>query len=787
MGNALSCGSDNCSQYCQGKYAPQVNFINHSNNSSYGEPFRSLAAAKIFEDVPEPLLVSLAEAAQLQEYKPGQEIIRQGDDGHEFFLIKSGEASVNIDGSIVATLRAGDYFGEQSLLRNATRNATVTAATSLSALRITREQFKSFGLHQILKFKARQAVQGGTEDVKTLPPSQKMPAERDLIAKALRNNANLTSLVGLTDEQVNLLIDAAWKQSVYKGTVLIKQGDTVADYLYVVQEGMFDVTVHTQGHSLEETESKVECVAAVPSGGSFGELALLYSAARAATVRARVDSVVWVIDRKSFKIVLAKANDAVIQRYMMYLEKVKILENLQQEEKRALAQALNEMHFRRGETIIDQGAPGDLLYILVEGEVQVIKDGVRQSTLSASEVHASIFGERALLTNEPRAATIQVLSECARTLTLDRQSCDMLLGPISAFVSKTKGDGNSRIRTPTPASLTPTGRGSCQRFGIIHKKDLKAIGLLGCGGFGAVELVEHAKTSETYALKALNKGHIVKCRLKNAVIQEKNVQLACDSAFIIKLFETYSDPQTLYLLLELALGGELYATYLRRSFHGSEKHARFYAGGVVNAFDHMHDRKILYRDLKPENLLLTDAGHVKVTDMGLAKVVVGKTFTTCGTPDYFAPEMINSKGHTVSVDWWTLGILIYEFINGSPPFESPTHQQTFKKISAGIEKVKFSSQVKGAAEDLVRKLLVKNPPQRLPMLQGGSNRIKNHEWYRGWDWRAFESLQMPPPYVPQVSSKRDLANFAARDADRPPAIKYEDDMSGWDNGFATSI
>merc|ERR1711948_66281 len=111
--------------------------------------------------------------------------------------------------------------------------------------------------------------------------------------------------------------------------------------------------------------------------------------------------------------------------------------------------------------------------------------------------------------------------------------------------------------------------------------------------------------------------------------------LMTNSVFIIKLHETYNGAQSLYFLLEPALGGELYATYNRKGFHGSEK----------------HERRIIYRDLKPENLLLTDKGHIKLTDMGLAKFVIGQTYTTCGTPDYFAPELIASKGHTNAVDW----------------------------------------------------------------------------------------------------------------------------------------
>merc|ERR1712241_376841 len=142
-------------------------------------------------------------------------------------------------------------------------------------------------------------------------------------------------------------------------------------------------------------------------------------------------------------------------------------------------------------------------------------------------------------------------------------------------------------------------------------------------------------------------------------MNEKNILSMTNSEFIIKCYETYNGAQSLYFLLEPALGGELYATYNRKGMHGQENHARFYVAGTVFAFEHCHTRHIIYRDLKPENLLLTDTGHIKLTDMGLAKFVIGKTFTTCGTPDYFAPEVIGSTGHTSAVDWWCLGILVF--------------------------------------------------------------------------------------------------------------------------------
>jgi cGMP-dependent protein kinase len=269
-------------------------------------------------------------------------------------------------------------------------------------------------------------------------------------------------------------------------------------------------------------------------------------------------------------------------------------------------------------------------------------------------------------------------------------------------------------------------------------------------------------------------------------MSEKNVQIMCDSPFIVKLYETYNGEQSLYLLLELALGGELYATYNKKGMWGNEACAKFYVAGTVFAFEHLHSKKIVFRDLKPENLLLNDEGHTKLTDMGLAKVVAGKTNTTCGTPDYFAPELVKSLGHNHAVDWWTLGILTFELLSGHPPFESASPMQIYAKVTKGINKIQFPKKCKGKAEELIKGLCQQNPNERLPMKKGGTDNVKKHGYFDGFVWADAESLKMTAPYKPTVKSKKDIANFSARKEDMPPQLPFKPDGSEWDKDFATS-
>lgn len=286
-------------------------------------------------------------------------------------------------------------------------------------------------------------------------------------------------------------------------------------------------------------------------------------------------------------------------------------------------------------------------------------------------------------------------------------------------------------------------------------------------------------------MKGLSKGYVVKTGMQESVMNERNILLMTNSPFIIRLWETYNGAQTMYFLLEVALGGELYATYNRKGFHGSEKHAKFYIGGTIEGFNHLHTRRIIYRDLKPENLLLNDLGQIKITDMGLAKFVVGKTYTTCGTPDYFAPELIASTGHTNAVDWWTLGVLVFELMSGHPPFESAYPMQIYSKVMKGINKVPFPPKCQGPVGELIKGLLKKEPSERLPMRPGGVTNLTSHAWYQGFDWDSFKKLELEAPYKPVVKGKKDIANFSARKEDMPRQIEYHDDGSGWDKDFAS--
>lgn len=175
------------------------------------------------------------------------------------------------------------------------------------------------------------------------------------------------------------------------------------------------------------------------------------------------------------------------------------------------------------------------------------------------------------------------------------------------------------------------------------------------------------------------------------------------------------------------------------------------------AFEYFHSMDVVYRDLKPENLLLAADGHLKITDFGFAKVVPDVTWTLCGTPDYLAPEIIQSKGYGKAVDWYALGVLIFEMLAGYPPFFDENHVKLYEKILAG--KVKYPSHFHPDAKDLVKHLLTADLSKRYGNLKDGVEDIKRHKWFADIDWKKLYNREITPPYVPPLKHAGDTSNF----------------------------
>ena len=343
----------------------------------------------------------------------------------------------------------------------------------------------------------------------------------------------------------------------------------------------------------------------------------------------------------------------------------------------------------------------------------------------------------------------------------------------------TKKSGGSDLDTPPP-----------------KKSQLKHIGVLGKGGFGLVTLEEDTVTKRTFALKAIRKQQVIELELQKHIISEKKVMQEMTNKFLVNLHETYNEPGRVYFLLDVCLGGELF-TILRSRRYFNEPTARFFAASVVEGFAYMHSLNIIYRDLKPENLVLDSKGYLKIADFGFAKKLKAdegwKTYTLCGTPDYLCPEIVTGQGHGKGCDWWTLGILIYEMLASFPPFVADEPIETYRKIIRG--RIRFPRYFSQEVRDLIRGLLHNKPQRRLGVMKHKgvsepADAIRKHPWYSNFDWNALREGTLPAPIANTVKSPKDLSNFQQIDYDRnesAPSIGGSDDFgvhfeSMWKDG-----
>lgn len=594
-----------------------------------------------------------------------------------------------------------------------------------------------------------------------LTKCDKSVESEDLIKKSMLKNPFLKE--SLKKEKVlKATVDVMYLKNYPAGSCVIREGEPGSN-LYVCADGFLDVL---QGNKKINT---------LQPGTVFGELALLYNQKRMATIVAKTPCSLWVLDRKDFHHIIMKDNIQRREENVKYLKSVPLLKNLDDSVLKKMSDLLTAKLFPKDTVIIKQGDEGRIFYIITSGKVVVTAkeaDGTEKTLKILGK--GDFFGEMAILNDDKRAATVTALAPAVECLLLDRIPFINLLGTMKELREEVK------IRNRTVSEKVE----KVSEYQDVDFKDLDVVGTLGVGAFGRVELVQHKKDKNlVFAMKCLKKVHVVEQQQKEHVFNEKEVMLECRNPFIARLYKTYRDSKYLYLLQEVCLGGDVFAM-LHKKKRLDEHFVKFIAACVTEAFDYLHQNGMVYRDLKPENMLFDARGYVKLVDFGLAKKIgpTDKTWTFVGTPDYLAPEMILGKGHDRSVDYWTLGILIYELSVGRPPFKEKDPLKTCNSILKGIDRVAFPGTMNKTLQLLIKKLCRQEPTERLGYLKEGVAGIKEQKWFQGFDWESLQSGKMKAPYVPKIKGPTDLSNFevTVKNEKIPP-----DDLTGWDAGFET--
>nr|XP_008123028.1 PREDICTED: ribosomal protein S6 kinase alpha-2 isoform X4 [Anolis carolinensis] len=294
--------------------------------------------------------------------------------------------------------------------------------------------------------------------------------------------------------------------------------------------------------------------------------------------------------------------------------------------------------------------------------------------------------------------------------------------------------------------------------------------VLGQGSYGKVFLVRKIKGSDAgqlYAMKVLKKATLkVRDRVRSKM--ERDILAEVNHPFIVKLHYAFQTEGKLYLILDFLRGGDLF-TRLSKEVMFTEEDVKFYLAELALALDHLHGLGIIYRDLKPENILLDEEGHIKITDFGLSKEAIDhdkRAYSFCGTIEYMAPEVVNRRGHTQSADWWSFGVLMFEMLTGSLPFQGKDRKETMALIlKAKLGMPQFLST---EAQSLLRALFKRNPSNRLGAGLDGVEEIKRHPFFSTIDWNKLYRKEIKPPFKPAVGRPEDTFHFDPEFTSRTP-------------------
>jgi CRP-like cAMP-binding protein len=654
--------------------------------------------------------------------RQGDVIIKQGDAGDYFYVVAYGTVSFHVNGRKVGSIGQGKSFGEMSLLYTCPRAATAIAEKSSTRLfRVDQKSFR-FVMHN-----------------KTKESQEKKE-------KLLRD---IPFLEHLSDGDLHRLSSVMTPCLFQTGDYIVKQGER-GDSFYIIQDGKVRVTDIVVGNISYEDVN-------LEPGDYFGEGALISSERRAASVVAMTKGTAFSIDRPTFQKVMGDFVTLISKAQDRHkLEGIKIFRdsNLTAKHYEQLASQLIDKDFKGNKAIFEEGELVDgTLYLVREGNVLIsTTDGSRSEEIAPG----GYFGQEQLLADTESG---QRYAQYTAKASADGCVCGVLLLEVCRSVFNTKkmenglhAGGSAYKQKKRLSMVGDIGK-------TLSLNDLKKELVLGEGQYAEVWLAS-AKTNKSkqkYALKVqsqdANKGE------ENAVEafqREIMVLQQLHHPFIIDIIKSFDvGDGFLYMLMEVVEGGELWSR-IHREENGewisgmNEDSAKFYTLAIADALAYIHREKFVFRDLKPENVLLGNDGYPKIVDFGFSTYCPDKTYTFCGTPNYLAPEVVKNQGHGIGVDHWALGVVCYECLTGENPFYFEDMDQI--ALFQAIVQEDFYPLPENSNPDMVNfitSLLEKEPAQRLGVLAGQESDILRHKWFANLDLEKVRTKEAVAPWKPR--------------------------------------
>ena len=656
--------------------------VDHITKMNYEENKNFIESIPILANIHYTQKTILCSFLYKENFQKGHFIVRKGDLANCLYIVKEGEVDCSLNGKVVRTLRKGDNFGERSILVDSMRSLDCIAKTNCVCYSVSTSTLKSMLGDNFRNLLYLNFIKSAFNKSKIFS----------------RFNVQLLDKVFHLFKPINLKSnDIAYKENYLKSSKIV---------------------IVIDGHLINSITKEIVA--------NRGTILFQYELFQNLNDKTDFD----IIPQPDCLLIEANTNDFLNElggnfkelmaqtEIMKSLNKISIFRNLSSQKLDYIVSVITEEKFNDDEDIFRQGEEGDKFYIIKSGKVNILINDKYIRTLNEKEY----FGERALFFNEKRSATIRAVGE-------------VILFSISKEDFEKNIKGNMKEHLMNRLYLQDN---------LVELKDLLFKMKLGSGNYGDVCLVRNKKNKFPYAIKSISRNQINTEQLHLNLELERSILLKIDHPFIVKLVKSLKDEKNIYFLMEYIKGKELFDV-IRDIGLLTKSQTQFYSASLMLAIDYLHERKFIFRDIKPENVIVIQNGYIKLIDFGTAKEIVDRTNTIIGTPHYMAPEVILGEGYSFQVDIWSIAICMYEFMCGGVPFGENADEPMDVYLAIINEKLVFPNFCKDSDfKLLIQQMLTKNPIKRMSKV----SQVKTHIWFNGFDWEDLMSLNMKAPYKP---------------------------------------
>ena len=654
---------------------------------------------------------NVTQKLKLREFKPNEKIISYGTVGETLYIIKNGLVSCRIGVKEIRKLGNNDYFGQNAILIDMKRACDVIALNTTTCYELSRDDLKdALGpkyIDVILFSFFSNCIDTSTYFKDIFTEEKKV-----LVFKAFKivrypYKERIASM-NKTNKRLIMIIDGS----------ILKEKDQESGYDLYARKGDLIGETFFQDPNLQLLNDLIAYPDCIAFEAEIEEIC------RILHLTLNISSTTMVTNISENK----KTPLNVLNR-IGKLKRLFLFQNLSDQTLELVAKGMSKKKYSKGEVIFEEGSTGDSLYLISKGRVEVSIGGKKLRELESG----NCFGEFALLNGEKRTATVKACDELVVCYTLSKDVFDTLFK-----------DGNIREYMNKKMALRDTS---------IEIKDLHFIKFLGKGKFGNVNLVHNG--TNIYAIKAVSRKAVDRQKiLAKYFVNERKVMLSLDHPFIVKLVKTLKNQYYCFFLLEFVDGKNLDEYLSRCVVKKNIDETKFYIASILVMIEYLQSKLIAHRDIKPSNIMIDSNGYLKMIDFGTAKVLNDYTNTVIGTPHYISPEILQGKGYSLSCDFWSVGICMYEIFYGMYPFGHYANEviEIYKEIIH--KEISFPSEnpqyVK--VNMFIKELLQKKVNQRICNVRI----LKSKPFFEGFDWDKLVDFKLVPPYIP---GKNDMSNY----------------------------